>query len=86
MSAKSEAFSLGMTLLEVALLESSEDLYGVKPRSLDTKALEKKLKTVAEEYPQFRHYLGLLLNTNEGQRYSAGEVWSILRVYSEKIL
>ena len=53
---------------------------------LDSKRLEKRLKTVAKEYPQFGYYLGLLLKINPLERYSAGELWSILKKYSERIL
>ena len=41
---KGEAFSLGMTILEVALLENSEDLYNLNPRTIDLEGLEKRVK------------------------------------------
>lgn len=73
-------------MLEAALLESSEDLYGLNPRTLDTKRLEKQMETIAEAYPNFSYFLGLLLKAKPEERYSAGELFSILKIYSEKIL
>jgi serine/threonine protein kinase len=42
-SPKTEAFSLGLTILEAAILQNSEDLYTVNPRSINMQLLEKRL-------------------------------------------
>lgn len=43
---KGEAFSLGMTMLEVATLENSEDLYRLNPRTIDLESLDRRIKIV----------------------------------------
>lgn len=40
---KTEAFSLGLTILEAAILQNSEDLYTVNPRTINMQLLEKRL-------------------------------------------
>lgn len=70
--AKAEAFSLGMTLLEAATLENSEDIYQFNPRSINFTLLDERLVTVGRKYILLHRYLAQLLKSKAEERLSGG--------------
>ena len=47
--------------------------------------LEKRLIILEQKYPLLKYYLAKLLALRPEDRLSCGELWSILKSYSEKI-
>ena len=70
---KAEAFSLGISILEAALLENSEDLYELRPtRSLNEAVVMERLQRVRQKYPVLESYLSLMLKLRPEDRLSGG--------------
>lgn len=84
-NSKTEAFSLGLSILEAALLENSEDLYANSPRVIDLQELTRRIERLGKKYPLLKHYVSLLLKLAPEERYSSGELWSVLKIYSVQI-
>ena len=82
---KSEAFSLGMSILEAALLENSENIYTLSPRAIDIQELQRRLGRLQSRYPLLFQYLSLILAENPASRLSAAQLWVMMKVHSSEI-
>ena len=85
-SNKTEAFSIGVTTLELALLESSEDLYNYKDNIFNKGLMDARIQRCSQRYSVFfTQVVKMLTDMNPKERLSSGECWATLSPYGEYI-